>query len=60
MTCNECNKPIGEGEPMVVLYIALNEIPQRETFTGIVWHPACAPAERSHLLDEAEQISHAA
>ena len=55
MTCNICFKEIADGEPMLVVNITLGG-ETAERFTGIVWHPECAPTEREHLCAEARLL----
>ena len=42
MICTVCSKEIDEDTPMLVVNIEINGRPG-ERFTGIVWHPHCAP-----------------
>lgn len=56
LVCNQCSRDIENGTPVVLLNIGIAGATEEE-FTGVAWHPDCAPAERYHLLDEAERVS---
>lgn len=55
MTCNLCYASIADGTPMITLHVTIaGESAGR--FTGVVWHPECAPEHREHLLAEAATV----
>ena len=56
MTCNVCGAGIEDGMPMVSLSVELCGYVNASRFTGIVWHPGCAPVETHHLLEEAKDL----
>ena len=56
MTCNVCGKGIEDGAPMIGLSVELCGWVNASRFTGIVWHPGCAPIEREHLVEEARVL----
>ena len=52
MICTLCSANT-DGQPVVELYISLDDYPTVDRFTGIVWCRACALRDRdANLADE--------
>jgi hypothetical protein len=46
MTCSLCLRAIPDDAARVTVYAELRDASR---FTGIVWHPECAPAHQGHI-----------
>ena len=57
MTCTICSGAIVATAPAILLNIGLGDRQRgSERFTGVAWHPGCAPVDREHLVAEARAL----